>query len=83
MSLLNGALTSSACSMGSKTVFLKSLGPDLGTRWRRRHCSPQGSIRVPAASLANIKGMCHAQEEANAFEGSWHNPWPSFLERAR
>lgn len=55
--LHNGALISSGCKL-DKLMFLKSLGPNLGTCWPRGYCSPQCSVRVPGTSLAHIKGVC-------------------------
>lgn len=80
MSLLNGALISSGHKM-EKIMFLKSLGPDLGTCWPPGYCSPQGSVRVPVTSLANIKDVCTPKGKQMSFKGSRHNPWPSLLEK--
>lgn len=57
VNLHNGALISSGCKM-DKLLFLKSLGPDLGTYWSPGYCRPQFSVRVSATSLAHLKGTC-------------------------
>lgn len=57
MHLHNGALISYGCKT-DKLMFLKSLGLDLGTCWSPGYCGPRCSVRVPATSLANIKGVC-------------------------
>lgn len=82
MSLLNGALISSGHKM-EKIMFLKSLGPDLGTCRPPGYCSPQGSVRVQVTSLANIKDVCTPKGKQMSFKGSRHNPWPSLLEKPK